>query len=225
MRIKNRFGRPFFCSGCGNRIKNKPDTDNSKYEIRNFKSENSTSRELDYAKALTSFFDFRRMHVQNFVLKGIWTVALICVLGVLLTAYSTFALESGKSPEAGIPNSQEKVQADKNIRLCEQIAADYCNSHTYSKDDIYDCDNMAQDIWNMLKAKGINARIAVGSFDSAGNNRIANGNTVHKGSGSGNLGEIKVPNHINGTVNLSNSSTIDSLNHAWFWLRFHLVHG
>jgi hypothetical protein len=71
---------------------------------------------------------------------------------------------------------------------------------------------MAQDVWNMLKAKGINARIAVGNFESAGDSRIGDGKNVHQSPDSGNLGEIEVPSR---TYNVSNSSTIDGFNHAW----------
>jgi hypothetical protein len=205
----------FFCSVCGKKTKNKPGSENSELETKNFRSETSTSRDLSYAKTITSSFDFRSLSVQNSILKGIWIVALLCIIGTLSSAYSTFTFDYDKSPDANILKSQDNVQVDKNIKLCEQIAADYCNSHTYSKDGVYDCDNMAQDIWNMLKAKGINARIAVGNFNSFGSSKIAKLNIVPKISGSGSLGEIEVPNRINGTMNLSNSSTIDSFNHAW----------
>ncbi|WP_440948723.1 hypothetical protein ACSAZL_11095 [Methanosarcina sp. T3] len=111
--------------------------------------------------------------------------------------------------------SQERVQTDKNIRLCEQIATEYTSEHTYAKDDVYDCDNMAQDVWNMLKAKGINSRIAVGNFESAEGGRIANGTGAQKSSDAGHLGEIEVPSRTYKSMNVSNSKAIDSFNHAW----------
>ena len=201
-----------FCSGCGKRIKNKPDTESSKREMKDFGPEISTSRKPDFAKTGISSLNSHKTPIYSYVFKRIWIVALICILGTLLTAYSTFAPGSNESPDANSQLPQDRIQTDKNIRLCEQIATEYSSSHTYSKDDIYDCDNMAQDIWNMLKAKGINARIAVGNFESAGDSRIANGKNVHKSPDSGNLGEIEVPSC---TYNVSNSSTIDSFNHAW----------
>lgn len=204
-----------FCSGCGKNIKSKSDTENSKHDTKNFESETSTSRELSFSDTSILFLKKYKIPFFNYLLKGTWVLALICILGILSTAYSTFAFDSDKYPDANSLKIQNRVQADKNVKLCDQIAADYCSSHTYSKDDIYDCDNMAQDIWNMLKAKGINARIAVGNFESSGNSRIASGNILHRVSGSGTLGEIEVPNSINGTMNISNSSTIDSFNHAW----------
>jgi hypothetical protein len=204
-----------FCSGCGKRIKNKTDTESSEHDIKGFESETSTSRELNFTKTVFFSFNNHKISVHRCIFKGIWIIALICILGTLLTAYSTFALGSNEYPDATSLKPQGRVQIDKNIRLCEQIATGYCNSHTYSKNDVYDCDNMAQDVWNMLKAKGINARIAAGNFEPAGSSRIANGKTVHKSSDSGNLGEIEVPSHTYGSMNISNSSTIEGFNHAW----------
>jgi hypothetical protein len=193
-----------FCSGCGKRLESKPSAENSDSEMGNSGSRISASREHNYEKTAGSFFKFRKTSIQKYFFQSIRIIALIYILGVLPIVFSTFALSSSKYPDA-----------DKNIRLCEQIAADYCSSHTYSKDDVYDCDNMAQDIWNMLKAKGINARIAVGYIESADNSRIADENTVHKESDSGRLGQIEIPSRTYGTANLLNSSAIESFNHAW----------
>lgn len=193
-----------FCPGCGKRIENKPSTENSDHETESSGSRISASREQNHEKTAGSFFKLRNTSIRRYFFQGIRIVALIYILGVLPIVFSTFALNSSKYPDA-----------DKNIRLCEQIAAEYCSSHTYSKDDVYDCDNMAQDIWNMLKAKGINARIAVGYIESADDGRIADGNTVHKNSDPGSLGQIEIPSRTYGTANLLNSSDIESFNHAW----------
>ena len=193
-----------FCSGCGTKIKNKPDTDNSEPEIESFESKTSTSIESSPKKTSASLFNLRRISTQKYFVQGIRIIALIYILGVLPILFSTFAFTSNEYPDA-----------DKNIRLCEQIAAEYYDSHTYSKNDVYDCDNMAQDIWDMLKAKGINARIAVGYIESAEDGRIADENTVHENSDSGSLGQIEIPNPVYGTTNILNSSAIDSFNHAW----------
>lgn len=194
----------FFCPGCGKKIKNKPDTENSEPEKESFESKTSTSIESISEKTSVSHFSFRRIPIRKYLFQGIQIIALIYILGVLPILFSTFAFTSSKYPDA-----------DKNIRLCEQIAAEYYDSHTYSKNDVYDCDNMAQDIWDMLKAKGINARIAVGYIESAEDGRITGGITVHEDSDSGSLGQIEIPNPTYGTTNLLDSGTIDSFNHAW----------
>ena len=48
--------------------------------------------------------------------------------------------------------------------IAEQIVVNYQASHLYEK-DVYDCNNMASDVWNMLKAQGIDAVIVVGSVE------------------------------------------------------------
>ncbi|MBN1161904.1 MAG: hypothetical protein JXA17_08155 [Dehalococcoidales bacterium] len=49
--------------------------------------------------------------------------------------------------------------------IAEQIVINYEASHLYER-DVYDCNNMASDVWNMLKAQGIDAVIVVGSVDN-----------------------------------------------------------
>jgi hypothetical protein len=48
--------------------------------------------------------------------------------------------------------------------IAEKIVANYRATHLYEQ-DIYDCNNMASDVWNMLKAQGIDAVIVVGNID------------------------------------------------------------
>ncbi|CAD6491438.1 MAG: hypothetical protein FFODKBPE_00150 [Candidatus Argoarchaeum ethanivorans] len=54
---------------------------------------------------------------------------------------------------------------EQKISICEEVAQQYYETHTYVQNDVFDCDNMACDVWNMLKTKGINAKIAVGNVD------------------------------------------------------------
>ncbi len=49
-------------------------------------------------------------------------------------------------------------------QIAEKIVQNYQASHLY-EEDVYDCNNMASDVWNMLKAQGINAVIVVGSIE------------------------------------------------------------
>ena len=68
-------------------------------------------------------------------------------------AVSEFAPEPTLSP------------VEQKIRICEEVARQYYETHTYVEDDVFDCDNMACDVWDMLKTKGINAKIAVGNVE------------------------------------------------------------
>ncbi len=43
-----------------------------------------------------------------------------------------------------------------------KIVKYYRDTHEYSMTDLFICSDMASEVWNMLKAKGINARIAIG---------------------------------------------------------------
>jgi hypothetical protein len=48
--------------------------------------------------------------------------------------------------------------------ILAQLVSNYAASHLYEK-DVYDCNNMASDVWNMLKALDIDAVIVVGSVE------------------------------------------------------------
>jgi hypothetical protein len=63
-----------------------------------------------------------------------------------------------------IPTPTES-QTDRNIRIANQIVADYHKSHTYTMNDYFVCADMASDVWDMLKTQGINAKIQVGRVD------------------------------------------------------------
>jgi hypothetical protein len=54
----------------------------------------------------------------------------------------------------GLTTEQKVVQLIKN----------YYDAHNYME-DIYDCNDMSGDIWNMLKKQGINSLLAVGNID------------------------------------------------------------
>lgn len=47
----------------------------------------------------------------------------------------------------------------------EKIVKYYHDTHEYSMTDLFICSDMAGEVWNMLKAHGINARIAIGNTD------------------------------------------------------------
>jgi hypothetical protein len=56
-------------------------------------------------------------------------------------------------------------QIDRNTRIANEIVANYHKSHIYSLNDMYVCVDMASDIWDMLKAQGINAKINIGNVN------------------------------------------------------------
>src|SRR4030042_1408602 len=60
--------------------------------------------------------------------------------------------------------AQYKLTGATKAETAEKIVKYYESTHLYEK-DIYDCNNMASDVWNMLKAQGISAVIVVGSIE------------------------------------------------------------
>jgi hypothetical protein len=61
----------------------------------------------------------------------------------------------------------------KNVNTVKEIAQEYYGTHTYmgvqtgQSSDIYVCVDMAKDVWNMVKTRGINAVIYVGNVNKA----------------------------------------------------------
>lgn len=159
--------------------------------------------------------DGQKKTVRDFLPKDTWALILMCFFGCLFIVSSTYVVIFDQHLYGNSSDAQVQIQKERNIQICEQIAAEYYESHTYTQDDIYDCDNMAQDIWNMLKAKGINARIAVGDFEPEDANRTEDGKPVNGTLGSGSSGLINTYNYTCEDTGLLNSSMIDNLTHAW----------
>lgn len=88
---------------------------------------------------------------------------------VLLIVNGKSANDSNTTIEAPTPStpyltsSPDEAEEQKNIKICEQIAYNYHSTHLYTLDDMYVCGNMAQDVWDLLKARGINAKIVIGN--------------------------------------------------------------
>jgi CheY-like chemotaxis protein len=63
----------------------------------------------------------------------------------------------------------EKTLYEKNVEIVKGIAEDYHSTHTYlgvqtgQSSDMYACIDMAKDVWNMIKTRGINAVLEVGN--------------------------------------------------------------
>jgi len=196
-----------FCSGCGKKLKTKPETEEHEPCT-------STFGELSFTKPVNCP-DKHKKSIISCLPKNIRVIGLICVFGCLLIFCSTFALVSDQHLYGNSSDAQDKLREERNIQICERIAAEYYGSHTYAEGDIYDCDNMAQDVWNMLKAKGINAKIAVGNFDPGTQSKIGEGKPLLENLNSGSPGEINPYNYTYQDSGLLDSSTIDNLTHAW----------
>lgn len=202
-----------FCSKCGKRLKNI-------FELKEDEPHSSNFIKLEAADLLKSYSSsYKNPNGKTFSKKGRFVaLALICIFGCILTVCSALVFDVNSPHFKNSPDPDYSVDKEKNIQVCKQIASEYYKTHEYSEDDIYDCDNMAQDIWNMLKAKGINARIAAGDFKPENTNRIKNSEILNK-----NLNG-KAPEKLEKISNLSyiypdsgnlDSEKIDNLTHAW----------
>ena len=91
------------------------------------------------------------------IIAALVTLVIILLSGCVDTDKATWDIDDAVDPE--------NKTIRKNVRICEEVAKQYHETHTYVKNDVFDCDNMACDVWNMLKTKGVNAKIVVGNVD------------------------------------------------------------
>jgi predicted nucleic acid-binding Zn-ribbon protein len=69
-----------------------------------------------------------------------------------------------ESQVSGLKEQYELVGATK-TETAENIVRYYHETHVYSSYDLFVCSDMASEVWNMLKAQGIDADIIVGNKD------------------------------------------------------------
>ncbi len=67
---------------------------------------------------------------------------------------------------SGIEDQYDLVGATP-AETAEKIVKYYYDTHEYSMTDLFICSDMASEVWNMLKAHGIDALIVVGNKDTA----------------------------------------------------------
>ncbi len=151
-----------FCSKCGAKRKD----DNKNLEITQSKSDRKTEE--------IPSEELHKKSSGDFISKAILVLVGIALIGLLASTVSFDTstdtdeandLDIQQSSNQNKPIAYELTQEEKNIQICEEVAKEYYNSHTYTTNNVFDCDNMAQDIWNMLKTEGINAKIVIGNTE------------------------------------------------------------
>ncbi len=142
-----------FCYSCGNQIDKIEDTNNISISTNNEKT-NAQKEE-----------------------SPIWGIIIfISLIGLIIIygpAFMDWYMDDTSSDALSIENSYysgnsyntQISQKEKNVQICEQVASEYSETHTYIDDGVFDCDNMAMDVWNLIESQGINAQIAVGNVD------------------------------------------------------------
>jgi outer membrane murein-binding lipoprotein Lpp len=78
-------------------------------------------------------------------------------------------IDSLRSQVGGL-KEQATLTGATPAETAEKIIKNYHETHVYSTYDLFVCSDMAAEVWNMLKAQGIKAVIAVGNKDSTINN-------------------------------------------------------
>jgi hypothetical protein len=68
------------------------------------------------------------------------------------------------TPGDGVAGEIPSEEAGKR-RILSEIVSDYHRNHTYVDGGVFVCGDMACDVWNMVKTKGIEAKIGVGNVD------------------------------------------------------------
>jgi hypothetical protein len=90
----------------------------------------------------------------------------LCLITVGITV-GVFAFLIAIAYMTGIFNSQEQEKAltpyQEKINTLTKIIEDYHSIHTYSLTDFFVCSDMAIDVWDLVKTKGINAKICSGN--------------------------------------------------------------
>jgi len=61
--------------------------------------------------------------------------------------------------------SNDNSEEGKRIATLTSVVAEYAKTHTYLGNDMYQCVDMACDLWNILFTKGVKALIVVGNLD------------------------------------------------------------
>lgn len=169
-----------FCSNCGERNRTKIDTSVDNITKRHpdgefFDSIDNGAQVLVEEKTKTTKSIEKKFDNKSNIFFGI----IFIILGYLFYTSVIPDILYGESPEINTNNQKNAeiinisssnviTDEEKKIQICEQVASDYYQTHTYNGHDIFDCDNMAQDVWNILETKGINSEIWIGNVDRIG---------------------------------------------------------
>jgi hypothetical protein len=181
---------PKFCPNCGEEISDKVkfcpkcgadiDSFSVKKDERSTVEESKKDIKIEGAQKIEDSDTENKKTGTTYNIKNlaVYGVIAVVVIIIFLMAIAFFAgmsgnIHSSDSPYTGYPKTPStnffvpttESQTDRNTRIANEIVANYHKTHTYSLTDLYVCGDMASDVWDMLKAQGINAKINVGNVD------------------------------------------------------------
>ncbi|APH38230.1 zinc ribbon domain-containing protein [Methanohalophilus halophilus] len=168
-----------FCSKCGTKIKKiEKEILSSTLDVKNEESRKDESYiELDTANQNNTSIKKENPDSWVFIKICAYIICAVVISSLFIGLYnigSDFyggegAFVQGEGGEGFVASNSDithsLTQEQKNTQICEEIVQNYYETHTYVSDDVFDCDNMAMDVWNLVESKGINAEIAVGNVD------------------------------------------------------------
>ena len=93
-----------------------------------------------------------------------WIAIVLWVFGFLFGIITSWGIGFTKNVQRE-QLAQQPTQTTDKIKVVEEIARDYHKSHTYSEQDLFVCADMVVDVWNLLKSRGINAKIRAGNME------------------------------------------------------------
>jgi len=88
------------------------------------------------------------------------------ILILIFFIFIVFPITLGFLTGLGIIGEPASFQTASKIETVENILREYHATHTYSEQDFFVCADMAIDVWNLVKSKGINAQIYVGNIEN-----------------------------------------------------------
>ena len=154
-----------FCSECGIHIDSVVIRNNDDIKNKDHSESNEVKYEIipqDKKKPKSKFYYF------SVFCFGLATVIFLLFLSQNVfgdTQSGTLGISQNDNPtffSFVSPTESPKVQK---IRILKEIVENYNKEHTYIGDDIFDCEKMAMDVWDIVETKGINAVIQVGNVD------------------------------------------------------------
>jgi hypothetical protein len=153
---------PNFCPNCGKDI-----TEKVKFcpecgvDIDSFLVKKDEKSIVEENKTDIKIEDFK---IEDKKIERKYTFTNLLVYGVIIVVVIIIFM-MGMAFIAGMTGNIQESQTDRNVRIANEIVSNYHKSHTYSSNDLYVCGDMASDVWDMLKAQGINAKLNVGRVD------------------------------------------------------------
>jgi hypothetical protein len=99
------------------------------------------------------------------ILLGVLVAVSIFEAGMLIgLGFPRFMFVRGELPGITPNHALASESALDNLTTANDLVTRYYATHQYYK-DIYDCDQMAADLWNQAMARGLNAKLVLGSVE------------------------------------------------------------